>query len=65
MSFQRSKKIADEFSIMVSGKIKYAGNLDGIKEKYRIIKMPLKDKTKPSSERCLAVAKDKQAIYDS
>ncbi|WP_367363456.1 hypothetical protein [Mesotoga sp.] len=50
---------------MVSGKIKYAGNLDGIKEKYRIIKMPLKDKTKPSSERCLAVAKDKQAIYDS
>jgi len=52
------EKIADEFSIMVSGKIKYTGNLDGIKEKYRVIKMPLKDKTKLSSERCLAVAKE-------
>ncbi|MBN2220416.1 MAG: ABC transporter ATP-binding protein [Kosmotogaceae bacterium] len=52
------EKIADEFSIMFSGKIKYTGNLDGIKEKYRIIKMPLKDETKLDSKRCLALAKE-------
>ena len=52
------EKIADEFSIMINGKIEYTGNLDGIKEKYRIIKMPLKDETKLDSEKCLALAKE-------
>ena len=52
------EKIADEFSIMINGKIKYTGDLDGIKEKYRIIKMPLANEQSFECRDCLASARE-------
>ena len=52
------EKIADEFFIMINGKVKYSGDLDGIKEKYRIVKMPFDKKELASCTDCLAAAKE-------
>ena len=52
------EKIADEFFIMINGKVKYSGDLDGIKEKYRIVKMPFNKKELDSCTDCLAAAKE-------
>ncbi len=41
---------------MINGKVKYSGDLDGIKEKYRIVKMPFA-KELDSCTDCLAAAK--------
>jgi len=52
------EKIADEFFIMINGKVKYSGDLDGIKEKYRIVKMPFDKKELDNCTDCLAAAKE-------
>ncbi len=52
------EKIADEFFIMINGKVKYSGDLDGIKEKYRIVKMPFDKKELDNCMDCLAAAKE-------
>jgi len=52
------EKIADEFFIMINGKVKYSGDLDGIKEKYRIVKMPFDKRELDNCTDCLAAAKE-------
>jgi ABC-2 type transport system ATP-binding protein len=52
------ERIADEFFIMVNGRIRFAGTMDGIKEKYRIIHMPLRTKVNIESKDSFAVAKE-------
>ncbi|PZC53078.1 MULTISPECIES: ABC transporter ATP-binding protein [unclassified Mesotoga] len=52
------EKIADEFFIMINGKVKYSGDLDGVKEKYRIVRMPFDKEQLDNCTDCLAAAKE-------
>ncbi|HON28223.1 MAG TPA: ABC transporter ATP-binding protein [Mesotoga infera] len=52
------ERIADEFFIMVNGRVRFAGTIDGIKEKYRIIHMPLKKRANIESKSAFAVAEE-------
>ncbi len=52
------EKIADEFFILVRGVVRYGGTVDGLKEKYRIVRMPPDTQRGVFGEKHLALCRE-------
>lgn len=56
------ESLADEFFVMINGKIVYSGNMDDLKEKYRIIHAPLEMEAEIERKRCFAFVREQNRL---